>query len=1859
MFVEDHCANCLRQLDATINGLFCSSWCRETTGNVRYFRAISRDGRLQDPDVQQAVATRLAFLTAGGYDALGRTLSPSTRREVIDRDGGRCVSCGGPGTEIDHIANSSADPANLQLLCHTCHSAKTAAAMVPASESHRVLVTGLLNDRVRPDQPRLLADDENAWSSVWRRLKAERKQRISKRDRASVTLPPDPQAQRQTERRVQGAPTSRPGTMRPMPTSVFDVLDQLRAVSTSEADKGTRFEQLMAAFFMVDPTYADQFSKVYLWQDWPGRNGKHDTGIDLVAVDAQTGGNVAIQCKFYAPDHHVSKPDVDSFLSASGTTDFERRIIVSTGADWGAHAEAALHEQSIPVTRIGMSDLETSTIDWSQFSWSAPQDVTPRAKNITRPHQQTAIQKVTAGLAEVDRGKLIMACGTGKTFTSLRLAEEHVGAGGTVLFLVPSISLLSQTVREWSAQAQLPLQMLAVCSDAKATKRTGTASEDISAVDLALPATTNLDLLQQRWDTAVRDDQSMTVLFATYQSIGVVAAAQKGGEFDPFDLIICDEAHRTTGVTIAGQDESAFVRVHDNAFLAGTKRLYMTATPRLFGEDSKKKAKDSDAVIASMDDEDTYGPELHRLGFGEAVERKLLTDYRVLVLAVDEQYISENFQQELAGSGEIPLGDAARIVGCWNGLAKHFDTTADESDHPMRRAVAFAKDINASKKVAASFPLLVDKHIDTLELDPARAPRADGRDAGLRVECQHVDGTFNALTRNQRLDWLKAESPAGVCRVLTNARCLSEGVDVPSLDAVMFLTPRSSEVDVVQSVGRVMRTSPGKDYGYIILPIAVPSGIAPEEALRDNEKYKVVWQVLQALRAHDDRFNATVNQIDLNKHRPDKIRVIGVSGPNSQTDEDNTTSTGVQTALSFDLGLWQDGIYAKIVQKVGERRYWETWAGDVSVIAQQLTTRITGILSHPGTDTSAEFERFLDGLRGNLNEAITSDDAVEMLAQHLITRPIFQSFFGAYDFTASNPVARIMERMLDALDEHALDTETTSLDRFYASVALRLDDIDNATGRQKILVELYDRFFAKAFKRRVEKNGIVYTPIEIVDFILRSADELLRRHFGQGLTDEGVHILDGFTGTGTFIVRFLQLGLIEPKDLVRKYRHEIHANELLLLAYYIAAVNIESAYLDARRDALERRPQYESFPGLVLTDTFQSYEPGDRLDDSVFVGNNERLTRQRANPITVVVGNPPYSVGQDSANDNNVNDSYPGLDASISAAYMAGRGRGGNNSIYDSYIRAFRWATLRLRDQGVIAFVTNGGWIDSNVAAEMRKSIAAEFSTIYIYNLRGNGRTGGEAGRAEGRPVFEFGGWNTDGTERKNTSGGSRATIAITLLVRDPTHTGLARIFYAQVPDALTAGQKLKEVEKATSVMGLTTTTQITPNLHGDWLNHRQSDFMGYLPMGAKHGDDVGQTTIFGLYGRGLETGRDAWVYNSSPAKLIGNIRKTVEAFNQQVADFVTLLAARPGARSKTLVNDFIDLDPAKISWTYSLKNRLAARRLLTVEPDHVVRATYRPFNRTNAYFNRGLNHITGQMPRFFPTPGHPNHGIYQVGMGSAVPFSVLALDAVPDLHVTGAGSGGQFFARWRYEDVKVGDQTLSFDAPTTDAQVIAGYRRIDNITDAALARFVATYDRPISKDDIFHYIYGLLHSPDYRRTYAADLKRMLPRIPLVVDPTPFIAAGEQLMQLHLGYEQLEPDAIEGMHPDAPAGEAAYDFFAVQKIRLGKFPKREGQRVADTDKSSIIYNSRITLSGIPVDAYRYTIGSRSAIEWIIDRYQVKTDKKSGIVNDPNDWSREVKNPRYILDLISRIVMVSLATMKTVDELPPLAIRDDH
>ncbi|MEB3191136.1 MAG: DEAD/DEAH box helicase [Snowella sp.] len=1580
-------------------------------------------------------------------------------------------------------------------------------------------------------------------------------------------------------------------------TTIHTILEEFRDAATSNRDLGDKFERLVVAYLKNDPLYKDRFSNVWLWMEWPKRGNKPDTGIDLVAEEEATGDVWAIQCKFYHPNHTLDKSDIDSFFTASGKTPFTKRMIVSTTDKWGKNAEDAIQNQTPPVTRLRVEDLADSPIDWSQFSLKRPQDIKLRPKKELRPHQTTALNKVMTGFQTSDRGKLIMACGTGKTFTALKIAEQFASQNGQILFLVPSISLLSQTLREWTAEATVSLHSVAVCSDTKAGKRKSEQSdtEDIHSYDLALPPTTEAKTIAARVKL-LAGKRDLTVIFSTYQSIQAIADAQKLG-LPEFDLIICDEAHRTTGATLLGDDESYFLKVHDQKFIQGKKRLYMTATPKLYGEGAKVKAQENYAVLCSMDDEGYYGPEFHRLGFYEAVSNGLLTDYKVMVLAVDEKYVSATFQRQLADSNnELNLEDAVKITGCWNGLSKRMATTADgqaiaEDLAPMRRAVAFSRSIKDSKRIKSLFSGIVDEYSRT-------HPDEDILDC----EVDHVDGTQNTLERHSKLDWLKANTEGNVCRILSNARCLSEGVDVPALDAVIFLTPRNSVVDVVQSVGRVMRKAEGKKYGYIILPVGIPADMTPEEALKDNDKYKVVWQVLQALRAHDDRFNAIVNKLELNQAKPPEINVIGVSGRTKDSDSvsGKTSSKATQLNINFPhLEEWKDAIFAKIVLKCGDRRYWEDWAKDVAKIAEGHISRIKALLENSETQHKEAFDEFLAELQENLNPNVSQDEAIEMLSQHLITKPVFDALFEGYKFTELNPVSVAMQKMLDTLESQSFEKDRTILGKFYNSVRERAKGIDNAQGRQKIIVELYDKFFRSAFPRMTERLGIVYTPVEVVDFIVNSADQALKQEFGVGLTDEGVHILDPFTGTGTFIVRLLQSGLIKPEDLERKFTKELHANEIVLLAYYIAAINIEETYHGLQGG------DYQPFNGIVLTDTFQMFEGKGTLLEKMFPENNKRVKKQKANDIRVIIGNPPYSAGQSSENDGNRNLKYPQLDERIRDSYAKYSSATLKNSLYGSEIRAMRWASDRIKDKGIVCYVINGAFIDSNSADGLRKCLIDEFSSIYCFNLRGNQRTSGETSRQEGGKIF---------------GSGSRASIAITLLVKNPENKGDCQLFYHDIGDYLSREEKLKIIQDFVSIQGIRWDT-LRPNDSHDWVNQRDPAFDQFISLGDKK--DKNSKTIFNLYSSGVKTNRDAWCYNFSHNEVVSNMSRMIDFYNQQVKAYKVLQGNKPE------IEDFIDTDPKKISWTVNLKKDFDNNLIHFYETNAISLSIYRPFCKQWAYFDRNFNERPGQAFKIFPTLSCENLVICTTGIGAAKDFSALITNVVLNYHFHDTS---QCFPLYTYE--KQSDLGELFQSSQTGE-----YTCKENIPDSILTDFKNTYnDRTFTKEDIFYYVYGILHSPEYKQRFASDLKKMLPRIPYAQDFWAFSKAGRELAYWHLNYETIEPYNLKEYQDKLYLEPEEY---RVEKMVFSKRNK---------DKTSIVYNSHITLADIPLETYDYIVNGKSALEWIIERYQITKDKDSSIVNNPNDWSDD---PRYIVDLVKRIVRVSLETVKIVNSLPPL------
>ena len=1572
-----------------------------------------------------------------------------------------------------------------------------------------------------------------------------------------------------------------------MNNSFQEVLDHIRSVAGSEVEKGRLFERLMKTYFQQDPLYKDRLSDVWLWSEWTKTQSDlvgGDTGIDLVAEE-RDGGYCAIQCKCYAPGTRMSKAHLDSFISASARDPFTARMVVDTGDEWGRNAKKTIDSLKPACSVLRFGDLANQPFNWPDLVQGEPEDLSFRREPFQlRPHQRTAFDDVTSGFDGHDRGMMIMACGTGKTFTALRIAEAVAGIGGRALYLVPSISLFQQSMREWAEQRAVPHRYIGICSDTRA----GRNDEDSSLLELEIPVTTDPAAIMRALQDAPQD--AMTVVFCTYHSLGLVESAQDVGA-SAFDIVLCDEAHRTTGIERPGDKTSPFVLVHDGQRIRAVKRLYMTATPRLYTESAKSKAVRHDIEVFSMDNPATYGPEFHRLPFSRAVEQDLLSDYKVVILAMSEQQVDATLQAHLAtGDSEINLTDAAKIVGCWQALQNPENRQPDQGPiHRLRHAIAFTNTIKSSKLLEAHWDGIVTKAIDLL-------PDAERLEA-FHCDIRHVDGQHHALDRKARIEWLKGDAES-TCRILSNARCLSEGIDVPALDAVLFMSPRNSHVDIVQTVGRVMRKAPGKTYGYIVLPIAVPAGVDPAVALDDSERFAALWGVLRALRSHDDRFNAEINQIDLNNKPTDRIIFSHLDESGNRGDSPSCTLD-----LFKPLDLPPGAIFARIVEKCGDRKYWETWAKDVADIFSRLVIRIEGLLDNTDNETLREwFEAFHEELKVSINESITTGGAIDMMAQHILTRPVFEALFEQYDFAAGNPVAQALDALRNDFGEFGLENETRDLERFYESVRLRAHGLDNSAARQRVLMELYEKFFATAMKKDADRLGIVYTPVEIVDFILASADRVLRDEFGRSLSDEGVHVLDPFTGTGIFLVKLLQSALIRDSDLTRKYHDELHANEIVLLAYYIAAIHIEEAFHGRRGTG----STYEPFRGIVLTDTFNLHTDRVGFPMDWLPLNSKRAERQQKLPIQVIVGNPPWSAGQRSAADDNPNVAYPELEQRIAGTYAARSTATNKNSLYDTYKMAIRWASDRVGEQGVVALVTNGSWIDGNVDSGVRACLAEEFSSVHVLNLRGNQRTQGERSRQEGGKVF---------------GQGSRAPVAITILVRNPNaeHEG-CRILYRDIGDYLKREEKLGILSEAESIAGISDWREIKPDRHNDWIGKRSEAFQKLYPMGSKAAKaGKADETIFKLFSNGYKTGRDAYIYNFSRQACAENVRA-------MLGDYQGAMQIREEHPDYT-IDKAVNILSTNVHWEQALKDNLGRQKEVSYSTNNIWRTQYRPFVKQHCYVDYVLVQRKYQMDSIFPAINTENRTICVPGIGSTKPFSALIADAMPDLHFV---AFGQCFPRYRYRRRNEIQGELLDD--------VRSLARVDNISDTALRTFQVHYrDNTIGKDTIFDYVYGILHAPGYRERFANDLAKELPRIPMAPDFHAFAEAGRLLAALHLGYETCEEYPLEVMHTQS--GELKPEHY-----RIG----HRAMRFADDEKSILIVNDHIRLAGIPAEAHRYQVNGRTPLEWFVDRYRIKTDKQSGLTNDPNAW---FDNPRDLIVAFRRIVYVSVETVQIVESLP--------
>lgn len=1613
----------------------------------------------------------------------------------------------------------------------------------------------------------------------------------------------------------------------------FDtILEELKNRGNNKSEQGTIFEDFCKMILEKSPLFSDDIAKVWKWKEFPGNGGMHDNGIDLVAIDKQ-GNYWAIQCKFFNRDSSVSKGDIDSFISATCRSfSIEGKEYTYTQKYVFSTTENVSLNSSNLFTLIGPSTLIECGIDWKQFSLDKIDDVKIEPQKKPKPHQENAINDVIKGFETNSRGKLIMACGTGKTFTSLMIVEElykkrkDKDKSFNVLYLVPSIALLSQTIIEWKTQLSYTgwsVRPFGICSDQTAgQEKKNKKDQDEILINMPIPATTDVLKVTKEYKSKKCD---INIFFSTYQSIDVISKVSKNCSID-FDIAVCDEAHRTIGTYQTGneEDKSNFLKIHDDKCVPCKKRLYMTATEKIYSLGAKQSAAKEGYTPYSMDDENIYGPEFHRLSFGDAVSKQLLADYKIVVLTVNKNDIA---RLNLPIKNFKTLDDSAKIIGAVTALSKiPSEINKDEfiSDpKPMKRAVAFCQTIAQAKAFSESFNSLKDNSclgIDTMKKENLVIPIAN-----------FITGQDKTSDRNKRLNWLREDIKDGECHILTNARCLSEGVDVPSLDSIIFMARKKSQVDIIQAVGRVMRkfgSGSEKKYGYIIIPVVIDNDKLTDAELSSNEDYKVVWQVVQALRSHDERLNIELNKLPQTGKLPNNLCYIETFIPrqlcnkramsssakterNEGLDDDNpfdetNTYSNFKHLLPTKEELKEnENIFsAKLVKNCGNRLYWDNWSNDIGNVTTNLFLKIKNQIEGDESNKKS-FDKFVKNFRSLINPNISEDLCMEMLSEHIVTLPVLKAIFNENDLIELNPISKIMEKMVKKLK--GIESEIKELQPFYESVKLTVSEISTKEGRQEVIRTLFEKFFKYAMPDKAEKFGIVFTPVEVVDFMINSVSDVLENEFNESLINKGIKILDPFTGTGTYVVRLLdklkELG-ISDEDFKYKYKNDIWCNEIMLLSYYISLINIEDTYGRIIGE-------FEPFTHDVLTDTFETAEKHDKqnilFEEDDFQTANKKVEDEKKENIRIIISNPPYSVGQKDAMDNNANTKYETIDNRIQETYVKDVHTQLIRGLYDSYIRAFRWASDRIGDNGILSFVSNGNYINNLSFSGFRRELLKEFNHIYVFNLRGDCRTSGEIRRKEKDNIF---------------GEGSRTPISIIVLVKHKDKPFDGFIHYKDIGDYLTKKEKLEIINKSESISKIDWET-IYPDKYNDWINKKNDNFENFKSIGNKSTVDVEPSIFSCFYSRGIATGKDAWLYNFDKNLLETNIRNYIDFYEKESNRVLPLLKGMSKEEKEKKIKDLLNLDKTMIKWDDDLLCKMANGKHINNSSKSIRESLYRPFVKTNFCYCLDLIQRIYRYSNIMPTNNCKNTTIVIPGMGNKKDFSCIATDTLIDL---GCMSAAQSFPLKWYEKESI--QPSFFKSESNED----GYICNDSINDEELLSFQRKYnDTEISKEKIFTYIYGLFHMPKYKELYANNLSKELPRIPFLSNFDLISSIGKELMNLHINYENAKPY-------DKCTIKTKKEDYSIRKITFLNSAKR-----------TILFNENITIDNIPSEIYEYKVNGRSPIEWIMDQYQYSIDKDSRIINDPNKFKPE--GGKYVFDLILSLITVSLETQKLIKELP--------
>lgn len=1802
--------------------------------------------------------------------------------------------------------------------------------------------------------------------------------------------------------------------MLPFQTQLEQVFAEVADPSNSwtEKDKGDWLEHAVLAYLNCpEHKNLSGYEWAVRWKDWDdkGLMPQQDLGIDIV-VKRRDGKFIAVQCKTRSEQHDLEKKEIEPVIALS-TADsrFEKALVYHTGRGLTGPAKKLAYQHGEFFAAINRTRL-TRPCDQYDLKFPGlgekwkPVSVSPRTKYDLRDYQHEAVNAACHGLAQpgVDAGKLVMPCGTGKTFTAQHIAEKHAGVGGKVLVLVPSISLMSQTMREWSQQIKdVPHRYLGVCSD----ESTGQTREDEFSQpiwELDLPVTTDHSKLAEALGKSSPNE--MTVVFSTYQSLDKIQRAQAiSGTV--FDLAMMDEAHRTTGVEQGGR-ESKFRLIHDRTFVKATHRLYMTATPKIYVDPKNKTtltAEDHD--VYSMDDTDVYGEVLYEMSFAEAVEKKLLSPYKVVLLGVRKEehsgvlhdYIVATLREKLENKPRRDKSKkpkqavvdeqlAAKILGVTKFAGNFPEPSGIEprpGDQPLQTILVFTNTIASSQAAAIG----LDYGDDILKvIDKAWEAR------GIDMEADHVDGSFPADERDRMLDWLRRSiEDVNTCRVLSNAKCLSEGVDVPALDGCVFLEPRTSQIDVVQAVGRIMRKHKNKDCGWVILPVCttLPDDTTDADDIDSyiRKDWKAAWSVMRALAAHDDTFRAEIEATasllaggGIPEKNSGRTSFAGSLNPEAGHDDELDEAADFTTSIQGELFAkwrWEEIsslVYPVIVTQLGGKIALNTAGETAGLLTSEIRTLIRNtknrsLPDHYNQEVATALDEFHEEMREAVSERLTKSAVDDMVAQHVVMEPVFSAFFEGSTFRASSPMAKAINKLLERLTAAGLDLEKLrekQMGGFYKQVRSTVIAMDgDPAAFQGYLKEVWNAFFrAPAFRTTADKLGIAYTPIEVVDFINRSASWILREHFDTTLGSQNVGIIDPFCGMGTFLARILDSPDLIPNDVLdHKYNNELYAAELVLLAYYIAAVNIEQAYHQRKAGDVI----YEPFKQVVLQDTLESFR-GKRLPGTE---ENPEISREMLEAsIRVIVSNPPYSAGKKvEGGADEENESYPEIEAVIRGE-MADVAAKKGPALYNSFVKALVWAEDRLRNGGVIGYIIPAEWLKAKTHEGLRRWIDKKFDKAWILDLAGNCKTSGDEWRREGGNIF--------GSD-------TQSPVCILMLSQQPgTSAASCEVWYRRVNDYMSIDDKkawISEIGDVSAASEATGWIKLTLNHKGRWFDSEHEGWESWLPLFSTDKKASEETaTVFASTSLGLNSGRDYLAFNSSKSKIREIAETAVEIYEDH--------------RARVIEPSSSNIDSFK--WNDVAKKALRRGTKLSEKEIRIEPLMYRPFFPQWCHWEKSLNtgHYSldeifppgliderelslslslssgrypqgpSQQPQFTPVPTQQiitpstwlesrdtsqgtqsDHLLPMEQCGSGNLVSRLSLSRSRQSHdlsspmemegnsTKGASSATMTAILWHQRGERLAHCTPMISdygwhgksatrmlprwaAPRTTKGGIFelpsapdGWELKDNISTEAVKSFRTHYDSlgvsaNIDSDRLFCYVYAMLHHPNYLTENSDSLSQEIPRVPFAPDFDRFADIGAMLLDCHLGWQAAEPWPLE-RDTTLSFDQSNPNSWRFKRLRWeddGRKKTKESLKAESADdsakpseadfKNAIVINEHLTIRGIPKEAHTWEIGSRSALDWIVDQYKIRqhfvkseaggqpkisknetgdlyiehpegekrdgiqvlypTDEQEtmrpiGVVNNPNDL---FQHPKELVEMIGKVTACAVQTHNLLSEL---------